>query len=131
MTKETKQKHSAACTADWERYEQELAAFEARYPGYCRTCGGTGELRYIENGAPHGAGYWPMLMIELCEDCMGRCPRCGYTPTDWTEAQWDRFYDGMEPCPVCGFIHGEQDQWTAPPEPECDYWPEYADQEDR
>ena len=48
------------------------------YPNACPKCCGTGFISFTENGAPHGAGYWPMEMQEACE-CIesDRCPRCG------------------------------------------------------
>ena len=44
----------------------------------CLTCNGTGVISFTENGAPYGAGYWPMDVSDICPDCLdsGFCPGC-------------------------------------------------------
>lgn len=104
-----------------EQYQQELAAFEAKYPKYCRQCGATGVISYTENGAPHGEGFWPMPMTDVCPACVedGRCPLCG---EDLPEEQYDTGEDFR--CPACGWVEGKAGQPTPPPVPgyaEIDY----------
>ena len=99
----------------FERYRQELAVFEAKYPRYCRQCGATGAISFTENGAPHGAGYWPMPMVDVCPSCVenGRCPLCG---EDLPEEQIDT---GKQlSCPACGWIEGKAGQ-PMPPDAPC------------
>lgn len=67
----------------------------------CKTCGGTGGIDVLENGAPYGAGYWPMQTGEPCPDCVEKeiCPRCdrkmNLNETDYSLK-----------CPKCGYDDG-------------------------
>ena len=64
----------------------------------CRTCGGTGGITSTINGAPYGAGYWPMDYGEPCPDCveMGICPKCDSRMVFDVDS-------GAYRCPVCGY----------------------------
>ena len=46
----------------------------------CRTCRGTGQVSWYENQSPLGSENWPMLMYDVCPNCIekGKCPQCGY-----------------------------------------------------
>lgn len=97
------------------QYAVELAAFAAQHPHYCRACGGTGVVRSTENGAPHGAGYWPMEMEEFCPACVeeGRCPLCG------AEIPEESYTMPNTPrCPACGWQDNKAGQPRAPEAPE-------------
>ena len=53
-------------------------AWKTTHPHSCDRCQATGYLESTENGAPHGAGYWPMPVSDPCPNCLeqGKCPRC-------------------------------------------------------
>lgn len=118
--------HSEECLRHFGHWYLYMQEFERTYPGYCRKCGGVGLFQTVENGAPHGAGYWPMPMTELCEDCLeaGKCPRCGAVldNEDGTSESYEEFLDGYSPCPKCGFVVGDYQQDVALQEPECLCW---------
>ena len=64
----------------------------------CKMCDGTGAITSTINGAPHGAGYWPMDYEEPCPACVekGLCPRC--------ETRMKEVDDlGTYRCPKCGW----------------------------
>ena len=109
--------HSLDCYVGYENARQAILEWEAKYPGWCGTCGGCGWNHWTENGAPYGAGFWPMPMAEGCDNCLGqnKCPRCGYqilppnqdTPEDggmWLNQQ----RDFSEPCLNCGWWSDDQ-----------------------
>lgn len=98
-----------------------------QYPNACEKCMGAGEIEFTENGAPHGEGYWPMQMIEVCE-CIenDNCPQCGKP----------MFWDGKQikaTCSLCGLEYSDEIQIdpVVRPEPYCLYseqvYDEYAD----
>ena len=64
----------------------------------CKKCNGTGEVGRYENGAPYGAGYWPMWVPDVCSDCVekGLCPRCGKEMKETNDT-------GFYRCPYCGW----------------------------
>lgn len=54
--------------------------YDIKWPNHCRTCNGTGVVRWQENQSPLGSGLcWMQDMIEVCDDCVaqGVCPQCG------------------------------------------------------
>lgn len=59
----------------------EVARFEAAYPDYCRTCGGSGVHEYNFDPSPVGVSLAPGSMTENepCPDCTekGKCSLCG------------------------------------------------------
>ena len=64
--------HSAECT----RRLEAMKAFEAKYPKYCRSCGGTGSwydpgVRYHSDGSGTPPDGGPCVCIEE-----GHCPLC-------------------------------------------------------
>lgn len=71
------------------------------WPKFCRDCGGYGAATFIENGAPHGCGFWPMEVQDDCPSCIGKgiCPRCG-------TLNYDDWVDDEVPCPECGWVFG-------------------------
>jgi len=106
-------KHTKQCLEQQARYKKDIAAFEAKYPNYCRACGGGGAIYGVENGAPWGEGYWPMPTVDVC-GCIEvslRCPLCGH--------QHDEGWEG-ESCEACAWTWDSQE--TAPDEPECMCW---------
>lgn len=70
--------------------------WDKKYPNGCHACGGSGVESWTENGAPHGAGYWPMDMQDVCSSCVARgcCPLCAY--------QHGEDWEGEE-CRRCGW----------------------------
>ncbi len=105
---------------DMHRYEQALAEYETRWPGYCKHCGGEGTTSYQENLAPHGSGRrWMYEFIEPCT-CTeeGRCPRCGQ---DWPREEIVETIEEQLPCPYCNWKWGEKEGDVAPYEPEICY----------
>jgi hypothetical protein len=113
--------HTTKCKEAQHRYEQELAAFEHKYPDYCRMCGGTGVVSNTENLAPFGEGPWMCTSEEACDACEGRCPRCGHpVPNDDKESE--SFLNGERACEQCGFVLGDSKQESAPNQPECLCW---------
>lgn len=106
-------KHSPGCKQQTRQYKIAIRAYARRWPNWCWTCRGLGTTTWTENGAPHGEGYWPMSMTDLCEDCTGQglCPRCKkYNGEDW---------DKDTPCARCGWNWGKGRGDVAPQEPEC------------
>jgi hypothetical protein len=116
--------HTAKCKAAQHRYEQELAAFEHKYPDYCRACGGTGVVRNTENLAPFGEGPWMYTSEEACGACEGHCPRCGHpAPSDDKASERsESFLNRERACKQCGFVLGDSKQESAPRQPECLCW---------
>jgi hypothetical protein len=91
--------HSPECKTREKKTREVYAAYVAKWPHYCRRCNGYGGFTVIENGAPHGAGFWPMEVYDACS-CVqyGRCPRCG------VEVWHEDDYDGdFLFCPECGW----------------------------
>jgi len=69
--------HTKDCI-EWSKAHKAAAAeYEAKWPNYCKKCGGMRGDTHYENGAPHGCGYWAMPVSEPCEDCYDKCSRCG------------------------------------------------------
>lgn len=97
------------CDETIEKAEKARREWAEKWPNHCKTCEGHGEFHFTENGAPHGAGYWPMDMSEPCDDCTGKgiCPRCGAVDAIDEE--------GYGPCEKCGWKY---DDLGMPPEPE-------------
>lgn len=112
-----KRYHTVDCLVRRERRERERRLYLASWRHtYCQKCGGAGIVTWVENGAPHGEGFWPMDMSEPCEACLGfgKCPRCGHE-----HGEESAFVENDEPCERCG--------WTSRdgglPEPsECYCW---------
>lgn len=79
---------------------------------YCQRCNGTGWQEFIENGAPHGCGFWPMPMWEPCTCWTSvsdpHCPQCGATPT-FTEDEQDAYCS-------CGWSSSPEEDYPAPPD---------------
>lgn len=78
-----------------------------KYPNVCENCGGAGFVTWEENGAPHGEGYWPMPVSDIC-GCVdeGKCPRCASpleedepkcSQCDWNEDMDDSVIPGEQP----------------------------------
>lgn len=95
-------KHTDECLKRLSIISAAIVEYEETYPHYCRACGGGGEDHWTENGAPHGAGFWPMPMSDYCEKCMGIgvCPRCG---GETIHEDWD----DKDACSHCGWTIGE------------------------
>ena len=73
-------KHSDGCLAHQVEMKRVHDEWVAKWPNYCRKCGGAGEFIYQENQAPFGSGcVWLETLSEPCEECLGNghCPRCG------------------------------------------------------
>lgn len=101
-------------------------AWVEAHPQFCPTCDAHGELTSVENGAPHGAGFWAMESSEPCEQCLGHgnCPRCGETlfPQDNADGDQDNaWYENQALCPHCGWNWGKGKDDFAP-SAECDCW---------
>lgn len=70
--------HSPECNADRANVLRRFRSWVERNPYYCRLCHATGITNWIENLAPHGAGFWGMEMSESCRCTENAvCPRCG------------------------------------------------------
>lgn len=100
--------HTKACEEDYKNYQRNLAAFEARWPNYCRRCGSTGEL---VGDYDRDTGFQD---IEPCPDCLeeGICPKCK-SPTHVMNEE------GYAWCFECGWIESIKDDDLPPPEFEC------------
>ena len=120
--------HKPVCEAARVKYEADLAEWVAKYPNYCRHCGGTGSVMVTENCAPYGESSDWLYTFEVICDCVieGRCPRCGSTlPEPKPDAE-----PGLERCSVCGWdaTTSYKEQLHAP-ERECTCWTESSDSE--
>ena len=113
--------HRPECTKAQEQYATDVAAYEAQWPNYCRTCRGWGVTRYYDDpiGEQWSSSHW---FSEPCDDCAGRCPRCG---ADWPETD-----EEMErPCPACSWKYDKTPGLDE--QPECDCWIEEWREADR
>jgi len=93
-----------------ERYERELAKFEAKHPHHCRRCGGAGMIIVHENLGPTGGSYG----AKACPVCIGSgfCPLCG------AELVSDEDTDAGK-CTTCGWTEGMSSVTVSfPPAPE-------------
>jgi hypothetical protein len=112
--------HTAACVHRRERYMADLAMWEAKWPGYCRRCGGKGMIEYSFDPSPAGVSLAPGTMTDAdpCPVCLehGWCPRCGKAlTTDYENSStW---------CEACEW-NGQNDFECAPVEPKCECWME-------
>ncbi len=110
--------HTQQCLDNTEKYEQEKAEYEKRWPGYCRRCNGAGGHWYDYDPSPAGVSLAAGSLTDCdpCPECAeekGVCPRCG------TKMHKDWWQDD-EPCPHCGWdwLRGESDA-LGPPECYC------------
>ena len=98
----------------------------AKFPNACQKCGGSGMIETTENGAPHGAGYWPMSVDDCCS-CLedNRCPRCN------GELDYDNCVEGIGVCNYCGWTENETASVIPTEQPYCLYsesvYAEYGD----
>lgn len=99
--------HNEDCNRAITEWIVRAEKFIETWPKFCRKCLGAGTISYIENLAPHGAGYWPCEMQDACEECEGKglCPLCGEETVD---------DDGVRSCSHTG----EGIDWV----PECPCW---------
>lgn len=72
MVNEMEIQHTANCLVAREKERTELAAYEKKYPNYCRIC-------YGSAGHPN---------YEYCPKCMGlgKCPRCGSAKNNFVDS---------------------------------------------
>lgn len=108
-------RHLDECDRMRKRWEEQVKAFEVRYPNYCCDCQGWGYFMWSFDPSPAGValGSGWLTDAEPCESCEGRetdpvCALCG-TPLDYHEIEgWHR---------VCGC----PDEGL-PAEPDCFCW---------
>jgi hypothetical protein len=92
--------HTQKCKDDDAKRDAQRAAWFEQWPGACEKCDGAGVHYSIENGAPHGAGFWAMDCEDpcVCTEQL-KCARCG---------QEDALNeDGEGPCPACGWDYDD------------------------
>lgn len=93
--------HLDGCEAFHEHWLDEARTVLQKHPNLCPACFGEGAERWTENGAPHGCGYWPMEMADVCGHCegQGRCAVCG---AEWSDEEceeaWDCSHEWSRPC---------------------------------
>jgi len=77
--------------------------YTAKWPKFCRKCGGAGELFYSEDVA--GDGGSRMQMSDYCESCIGqgKCPRCAELQA---VEEWGN--DEKDTCWNCGWMVGAE-----------------------
>jgi hypothetical protein len=97
-----KTRHSEQCLSIQKQYLEYLL----KYPNHCTACDGTGEIRWKENGAPYGAGYWPMDVSDICT-CIdnNNCPRCG--KLECISQSLDKHGNDSHSCEECGWKSGD------------------------
>lgn len=85
--------HTAVCRSLVEQCALARAAWQARYPQYCRRCRGFGG-RTVGNYPDEPDEFIP------CADCLerGLCPRCGATG-----ANLNAYLDRRPVCAACGW----------------------------
>lgn len=105
--------HSIECRKQRAEWEALYEAYSHKWPNYCRHCGATGVVSWMENHGPWGE-CWLEQMQDVCS-CMDslQCPRCGQVV--WTEEDFEK--DHMI-CPKCGWHDDDPETW-APVEPDC------------
>lgn len=95
--------HTVSCDAARAAARAAAAAYAARFPGYCRHCGGEGWIYFPGTREVQGGAEACSLCLEL-----GRCPGCGTEHEALTEWGTDSFA-----CPACGWANdshpGEHD----------------------
>lgn len=99
--------HHPLCEEKRKKRKKEILEYEEKWPNHCRDCDGVGYFFWYESREP---------MYDVCDSCMGQCPRCGEKIEDW-----DEFYDNEDFCPHCGF---GKNRWkwqgdSKPPPFEC------------
>lgn len=107
-------KHTQSCIDAHARYAAEKAAFEAKYPHYCRKCGGEGNVHGWENPDPASGHGWPFT--EPCPACAdnGICPRCGLENT---------LNEDCDSCSACGWQVDQKDFLPEGPDCTCAWEP--------
>lgn len=113
--------HSASCLAQQAEMKRLHDEYVAKWPNYCRKCGGVGEVTWQENQAPLGSGMvWLEELSDSCPSCLmnGVCPRCRKQIPDNLLVEDDII------CPFCKWKLGTAE--VCPPagleEPcECEY----------
>jgi len=107
-------KHTDYCKEKTAQYGKDMAAFVAKYPNYCKRCGGEGVIHYPENQSPLGSGMvWMEDLTDAC-DCIteeGRCPLCA-TP----------FEEDDEDCEKCLHCEWHWELGLTAPYYECECW---------
>lgn len=105
--------HTSECNADMERERAVIAAYEARWPDYCRTCHGAGCI--YEYNYPYEPD-WTDSCFCLDE---GRCPRCGVRALD----------ERGTVCYSCMWVFSDQSVLAPYGRSECDCWiPTYEEE---
>lgn len=121
-TRLTSNGHTEYCNRWRARYSEELIAYEAAHPNYCRTCKGRGGREYHDDPSPAGVGLSSGYYIEVdpCHDCveLGKCPVCAKTIDD----------DG-ERCYHCGWKMDDGNK-TVAPHFECCCWEVAIEEQD-
>lgn len=121
-------KHTSECEERSKGIREEVAAWKAKYPSYCRNCGGTGVICTPGSSVPYGATSVDLPdNYDPCSVCVevGRCPRCGRDGLT-SETRGDTS-TGEGPCRFCEWDHLEDyppshgDECICPMEP-ADYF---------
>ena len=103
------------CKAQHAEWEKARDAYAAKWPRYCRECGGKGGVVCYDDPGASDCSLSGGLM-EFYEDCPNCyqdsvCPRCGHTV-------WTFLDDPPLTCPHCGWTEGNSEH-ALPDEPEC------------
>ena len=109
--------HSDECMQNYGRSLQKREDYNKRYPDHCKACEGHGIVTWTENGAPMGAGFWPMEMRDCCDHCTGngKCPGC-MQPVFSEKDLENMDGSGKVYCENCGWVddgeHGMPEEYS-------------------
>ena len=105
--------HTQECIRDMNTRNAAIEVYEAKWPNYCKTCGGSGAVGYYDDpiGEPWSSPQWLEEPCDCVED--GICPRCGKHAVVWLTSL-ETFNRGIEHdyipypdtpfCALCGWL---------------------------
>jgi hypothetical protein len=101
-------------------YEKAVDDYEARWPKYCRKCGGWGgKLGYDSSTG--------MEDYDPCQACieLGYCPQCGEATAEMLEEPGEGYYDYFA-CSLCGWRDDDPNReghpMDSPQVTDCNCW---------
>lgn len=104
-----KEEHGRECIPLIEKRNEEIRAWEEKWPNHCKTCNGAGG--FVSHNYPHEPDDY-----EPCIDCTNaeepHCARCTAINPQWIEGE-------DTPCTACGWDWSKGKDDEIPPPYEC------------